>query len=273
MKSKLITLDIDGTILDKPSGLNVPVEVRDAVKEARERGVRVCLSSSRPCYFMQDALEGLGEVDALVGCSGASIVITNETSVDDAGALRYQYIDTLSDLIVRTCIDVSKEWDTHVSFSGREKILARKMGELEPKLAENPMFSFMGINELVDVLRDEQLTCAYLFSKDDVPDESITKASGFENATVQSSGHGSFTITNKGTDKGSGLLYLATLWGIPIEATLAVGNDENDIPMIKAAGVGVAVGNASPETLAAADWIAPDVWQAGAAVAIRRFSL
>ena len=273
LKSRLIALDIDGTILDKPSGLDVPVEVRDAVKEARESGVRVCISSSRPCFFVQDALDGLGEVDALIGCSGASIAITNGSSVDEAGSIKYQFNDNLSMEIIQTCIEVSKEWNTHASFGGREKILARKIGDVEPKFSLDPLFSFMNDDELLSALSGEPVSCAYFFTKEGLPDEALEKVRGITDATVHSSGNGSFTITNKGTDKGSGLLYLAKHWGIPIEATLAVGNDENDIPMITAAGVGVAVGNASPETLAAADWIAPDVWEAGAAVAIRRFAL
>ena len=274
MKSRLITLDIDGTILDKPSGLGVLPQVREAVKEARESEIHVCLSSSRPCYFMQDALDGLEEVDALVGCSGASIVLTGDTSDEDAGgSLSYQFTDTLSPEIIQACFDVSTKLDLHTSFSGMKKMLARKIGEIEPRLASDPLFSFMDDSELFSVLLQEPITCAYLFANPGIPDEAITKAPGLENATVQSSGHGSFTITNRGTDKGSGLLYLASYWNIPIEATLAVGNDENDIPMINAAGIGVAVGNASPETLAAADWIAPDVWEAGAAEAIRRFAL
>ena len=49
----------------------------------------------------------------------------------------------------------------------------------------------------------------------------------------------------------------ANAWCIGDEAICAVGDDVNDIPMIRAAGLGVAMGNAVPEVKAAADRIAP----------------
>jgi hypothetical protein len=53
--------------------------------------------------------------------------------------------------------------------------------------------------------------------------------------------------------KWSGVLGVASAAGIDPGAVCAVGDDVNDLPMIRAAGLGVAMGNASPEVLAAAD--------------------
>ncbi|MDR3365229.1 MAG: HAD hydrolase family protein [Clostridiales Family XIII bacterium] len=74
-KAKLIALDIDGTILDKPAGIPVPEAVCAAVADAHKAGARVCLCSSRPCYMMEDAVSKLGGIDAAVGCGGAVIFI------------------------------------------------------------------------------------------------------------------------------------------------------------------------------------------------------
>jgi Cof subfamily protein (haloacid dehalogenase superfamily) len=60
-----------------------------------------------------------------------------------------------------------------------------------------------------------------------------------------------------GVTKWSGIRRLAAGWGIPDAEICAVGDDVNDIPMIRAAGLGVAMGNAVPEVIAAADCIAP----------------
>ena len=57
--------------------------------------------------------------------------------------------------------------------------------------------------------------------------------------------------------KWSAIQRLAAGWGIADEAICAVGDDVNDIPMIRAAGLGVAMGNAVPEVKAAADRVAP----------------
>jgi hydroxymethylpyrimidine pyrophosphatase-like HAD family hydrolase len=64
-------------------------------------------------------------------------------------------------------------------------------------------------------------------------------------------------IAPAGVSKWTGVWRLAEEWGITAEEICAVGDDVNDIPMIEAAGLGVAMGNAVEETKAAADRIAP----------------
>lgn len=76
-----------------------------------------------------------------------------------------------------------------------------------------------------------------------------------------------------GVDKGQGLAWLARHLDIPQAEVLAVGDNDNDVPMIRWAGVGVAMGNASDAARAAADWVAPPVEADGAAVALEKFVL
>jgi hypothetical protein len=60
-------------------------------------------------------------------------------------------------------------------------------------------------------------------------------------------------IAPAGVDKWSSVRRLASRWGIPVEAICAVGDDRNDLPMIRGAGLGVAMGNAREEVQRAAD--------------------
>ena len=76
-----------------------------------------------------------------------------------------------------------------------------------------------------------------------------------------------------GVDKGSALAWLAQHYSIPRENVLAAGDQENDVTMIEWAGVGVAMGNATPSVQKVADWIAPPVTEDGAAMLIERFVL
>ncbi|HLT57669.1 MAG: Cof-type HAD-IIB family hydrolase [Limnochordales bacterium] len=73
--------------------------------------------------------------------------------------------------------------------------------------------------------------------------------------------------------KGQGLRHLCRHLGIPLEQVVAVGDAPNDLDMLQAAGLGVAVANAHPDVLAAADYIAPAGDDAGVAHVIRRFFL
>ena len=76
-----------------------------------------------------------------------------------------------------------------------------------------------------------------------------------------------------GLNKAKGLAWLAGYLGVAQETVLAVGDNDNDAPMLAWAGVGVAMGNGSPAALAAADWVAPSVADDGVAAALEKFAL
>ena len=57
------------------------------------------------------------------------------------------------------------------------------------------------------------------------------------------------------SNKGDAVRFMAEYYKVPLEDTIAVGDEENDCPMIEAAGVGVAVANASPVAKAEADYV------------------
>ena len=310
MKAKLVALDIDGTILDKSTGFTVPAAVRETVRDARKAGARICICSSRPCYMMEDATSALDGIDALAGCSGAVIEATSALDgadvlggcsgavigatseldgadvlggcsgavIEAVGAAAREglvtiYADSLASPLVRASFETAKRLGLPLSFAGEKEIFVLKRGALDPSLANDPIFKIMEEEELLEILKKKPVSCSFIFLESGMSDELVTRASVLADATVNHAGHNCLVITNKGTDKGTGVLHLAEYWRIPREAILAVGNDENDVPMLKAAGVGVAVANACPETLAAADWVAPDVLHAGAAEAIRRYAL
>lgn len=60
-------------------------------------------------------------------------------------------------------------------------------------------------------------------------------------------------IAPAGCTKWTGVMALARQWGVAPHEICAVGDDVNDLPMIRAAGLGIAMGNARPEVQAAAD--------------------
>ncbi len=80
-------------------------------------------------------------------------------------------------------------------------------------------------------------------------------------------------VTPRGATKGRALAWLAHHLGIPREAVLAVGDADNDLSMIRWAGLGVAMGNAPPDVQAAADVVAPPVEEDGVAWVIRQWVL
>jgi Cof subfamily protein (haloacid dehalogenase superfamily) len=79
--------------------------------------------------------------------------------------------------------------------------------------------------------------------------------------------------TARGVNKGQGVLDLCRLLGIDPQRVLAIGDNDNDIPMLEVVGYGVAMGNATPGVKAVAQWIAPTIEEDGVAVALQRLVL
>ena len=72
-------------------------------------------------------------------------------------------------------------------------------------------------------------------------------------------------ITHAGADKGSGLSWLCDYLGVSTTDTIAFGDSSNDIAMLRVAGDGVAMANAFPECLAAADHVTASCQDSGVA--------
>ena len=80
-----------------------------------------------------------------------------------------------------------------------------------------------------------------------------------------------FEITASGVSKGEGLRLLCRRLGLDIRQTVACGDEGNDVSILRAAGLGVAMGNATAEAKAAADVVVADCDHDGVAEAIHRF--
>ena len=80
-------------------------------------------------------------------------------------------------------------------------------------------------------------------------------------------------ITSANTTKGRALKWLAEFFGISPAEVLAIGDGNNDVSMLQAAGIAVAVGNASPAAKEAASYVTNPSWEHGVAEAIRKFVL
>jgi hypothetical protein len=76
-----------------------------------------------------------------------------------------------------------------------------------------------------------------------------------------------------GVHKGQGVRDLCHLLQIDPQRVLAIGDNDNDIPLLQAVGYGVAMGNATSGVKAVARWVAPPIEEDGAAIALQRLVL
>lgn len=148
---------------------------------------------------------------------------------------------------------------------------------LNPK----PIFDEVFVKGLCVTNIDKSLSAEEMICNEDIFQLSPFFSSEHEKALMsQISGcvsgrwHPSFTdITSITADKGNGLLAMAEALGIDLQQTIAFGDGGNDIPILSAAGIGIAMGNACDEVKQAADYVTSSVDDDGIMKALQYFGV
>lgn len=273
---RLIATDMDGTLLVH-GVTGIPDENLRAMKQAVARGIHVALCSGRMpedmSFFASDA--GLNvHILALNGsyCLDAphGLCVSSHTMQPaDAQALRgmlqaypglHYEIFSGNDLVVNMA--PSDDWEINVGTNlrrpgGKTRVAVNQEERLQQMLAQ-------GVNKLVVV--DEAMTGVL----EKIRQEIARRLPGLE---VSSSWCNNLEIMARGVNKGAAVTALARRLDIPMDQVMTLGDNENDIPMLTCAGVGVAVENATPGALAAAKYRTASNDRFGVAEAIRRFAL
>jgi hypothetical protein len=95
----------------------------------------------------------------------------------------------------------------------------------------------------------------------------------YPNVSVVQSDPDLIQIMDGAVSKASALGHVASHYRVPMEQVMAIGDAANDIPMLEAAGVAVAMDNAKPDVKRIADWVAPSNNDHGVHAALRRYGL
>jgi Cof subfamily protein (haloacid dehalogenase superfamily) len=264
---RLLALDIDGTIVG--GDLSIPSAVAQAIAAAQRSGIRVTLATGRMFGATQPFARELGMSDPVICYQGGMIrdpisgeiyehtLMSGELAAEAIELLRETDIFTIAYVDERLCVAEHRpELDTYLRWhpEGAEVVVAPELARF---VAEAPPTKLLFSAE-PDVVEREMLRMAAHF--------------GERLSVIRS--HAIFgELTSPGVSKGTALKALAQRLHIPREQVVAIGDHENDLPMIAWAGLGLAMGNAIPAVREAADAIIPPVEQAGVAWAIEHYLL
>lgn len=259
---KAIFFDIDGTLVPFGAG-GIPGEVSDAIAAVRRKGVKVFISTGRHLRWVDNL--GDTQFDGYVTVNGGMLFLSDRSTeiyhhpidkedirrfvefshrtsmplvvVPADGDITISRVDeTVRFVTKQLCITDIYESDTDYALD-RDIVQLMAFGPEEER-RESGLFG--------DVLRHCKPTSWNPYFCDIIPDDS---------------------------DKSLGIIRMAEYFGIHVEQTMAFGDGGNDVGMIRAAGIGVAMGNATEEARNAADHITTDVSDHGVINAFRHFGL
>ena len=269
---KLIALDLDGTLLDADKRLSA--ENAAALERAAREGIEIVPATGRFYRGMPPIIRALPYVRYVITVNGAAVFDIARSETVCASEIPWERavsvmerLDALD--VIYDCYQNGWGWMTRAFYDNAEayaanihsldmiKNLRTPVPELKALLRERAQ----GVQKIQIFFRDMGLRAETL----------QTLPAAFPDLVVTTSIVNNIELNSREATKGVALTKLAARLGIPVEQTMSFGDDRNDISMLLAAGVGVAMGNAENDVKQAADYVTDDCAESGVARAMRHF--
>ena len=254
---KAIFFDIDGTLVSFKSH-TVPESARRAIARLREQGVKVFIATGR--LMKHVAIVNDIEVDGYITVNGGYCITS-------AGEVIFE--SAFPRATVERVIDLSEQYGFDLNVMTHQDMYVSSMGERVQKIASmiNIMPTVADVRAIAATQPVVQM-CPYISRELEqeimplLPD------------CVGSRWIDTFMDLNvRGVDKSLGIQQVMNYYGLTMAEAMAFGDGGNDLPMVRDAAVGVAMGNACDELKAVADYITSSVDEDGVSRALEHFGL
>ena len=272
MSIQLIAMDLDGTAL-QPDHQTISEGLQQALQEAHRRGIRIVPVTGRPYRLLPPFLHNhpVWESEAVL-CNGAEIR-------DMTTGQRTSYFPIPREQL-ESILSVSEDYDLPVEFNAEGRLYLTEKTLNREKEEERMQYHCMEFLPQHGILVEDLHSCCDMYVEKVHfncirPDcwENVEQALKALNVSVVCEKPPNLEVTHRQATKGQGLRSLAETLQIPMKNVMALGDSGNDLSMLEAAGLSVAMGSAPEPIRAAADYVTGTNLQDGAAAAIRRFVL
>lgn len=242
-KYKLLALDMDGTVLNEEQ--KISEENREAIAAAIDAGVTVMFSTGRGVQSVLPYVEQLK--------LQAPLVSVNGSEVWSAPHQLHQRIILPTDIIGRLHEMAVKSGSWYWAYAVEGLFNRDQWAE---NIEQNTWLKFGFYEENSELLAQIR--------------KEVTSWDLFE---ITNSNINNIELNPKGISKASGMIEVCKLQGIEMSEVIAMGDSMNDLTMIRAAGLGVAMGNAQDELKANADLVTVTNNEHGVAKIIHEYIL
>ncbi|MGE5609561.1 MAG: Cof-type HAD-IIB family hydrolase [Bacillota bacterium] len=262
---RMVAIDLDGTLLTDAKAISEPTV--EALRKVSSRGVRVVIASARPPRSVRPFYEQLGLDTLQINYNGA--LIWDETNK------RAIFHGPMEGELVRQVARHARELhpDVLVSLEVMDRWYTDRV---DPKyLTETAKVFTPDCVAPIETFCGQPVTKLMLLGEPGVilNLERVLNERYAEQISTTRCDADLLQIMNRQVSKAAALRRVAEYYGLAMEQVMAIGDAPNDVEMLQAAGVAVAVGNAHPAAKAAADWVSPDNNSHGVMAALERFGV
>ncbi len=265
MRYKLICIDIDGTLLNDKKKL-LP-QVKDSIKKIANEGIKIALISGRMPAGVA-LIEKELDIQCIKACNAGAYIILNNQCISEKCLLPDTMTKVYKEIALKYNIPLwifkeNKWFVTDIDEYVKQEI---EIIHYQPQvvdiktLAEQWAIEKTGPNKLVIATIPQMI----------IEINEKIKANSLD-IDIARSASTFLEIFPKGINKATALIAICNKLNIALEDTIAIGDHELDIPMIEAAGVGVAMGNAIEKLKEKANFITKTNNEAGVAYAIEHY--
>lgn len=254
---KAAFFDIDGTLVSFKTHA-IPQSTIDAIHDIRQQGVKVFIATGRPLPFINN-LTGL-EYDGIMSVNGACCLDADGTVISRNPVPKED---------IMRIIDDARSHPMPIAFAANDGAIVVNPEAAMEHLQE--VFTLLDItlppsHPIEDALNMDVLQVIAFFTAEEEERMMRNVLKGCD----ANRWHPYFAdCVAKGTNKATGIDTICSHYGIALQDTVAFGDGGNDITMLRHAGVGVAMGNASDEVKEHADMITDTVDNDGIAKALK----
>ena len=271
---RLFASDMDGTILQDHSTIH-PDNIK-MVHYLQEKNIPFVICSGRDFYQASLCLEPANIQCPVIGLNGAVIYQEDGTILKE---VTLSHEDTRN--LVQKIELHHNNWDIMTSKGLFSLHFKENHPDLTPEEFEaeldklKKLFDATDVSNIEEVLDDPTIKIYKVLTSNYEAEDSLMEIKSYveqklPNLVVTSSFKTNIEVTHKDAQKGIALYYYANTLGISMNEVFAIGDNSNDVSMLKLAGYSVAMGNANQEAMATAKYQTDDNKHGGVAKAIQK---
>ena len=275
---KLVALDLDGTLFDNSS--RISKRNLTAIRSITDKGIHVVISTGRP-------FEGI-PFDQIKGTGINYAITANGSGIYEISTGKCLYENAMDEELVTPILNFLLTRDIHMdAFIGGKGYTPIQCVETAQKLTvpssiKNYIITTRTrLDNILQFIHENQLKVQkmtlnfYPAADGTLIDRETVRKFLVSNPSITTvcGGYNNLEFTRADANKGVGLRKLAEILGVNPDATMAIGDTENDLAIIEAAGIGVAMGNATDAVKSRADYVTTTNTKDGVAAAIEHFIL